>query len=179
MHCRNCGAEMANGLRFCSNCGAALSYERGTNYTPERLPKKKRKNHWFLKLLAFLLVVAAVLVGRFLYSLDLYVYSKMTIHGSNELTIQEQQEFESLFSGTYLYDADDDYHIVDLESGLEGLGADLLENNSDIVKFNITSQGNYAYIEIMDPNSSDKITYSFYKANLLEKLYFSSRYFSW
>ena len=177
MYCRNCGVQIPNGSRFCSNCGAALPIDSGNNFTPNMQVSQKKRTNWFSKLIVFLLVVALFLIGRFLINLDVYCYSKMTDLTSSNISVQELQELDSYFAGTYLYDEEDDYHIFNIENGLEVLGSDLCDIEDDRIDISIKISGNYAYIEITDPASEDRIFFSFYKANLLEKAKFAWHYF--
>ena len=73
MFCKKCGAQMPNGQRFCSSCGAELTapeapaapaaeptYENWTTPIPKTKPKKGKAKIWILSVVGALLVAAIV-----------------------------------------------------------------------------------------------------------------------
>ncbi len=137
-------------------------------------PKEKKKSHGFLKFLFILLLVICAAGGYFLYSLDLYVYSTTSFNYSN-VSASDRMEIESIFIGNYLIKEDDGCYVFDPESGL-GFHENALKDSDEII-VSFTCHTNYAFIEMTSPNTDEKITISFYRANLLERVKFASRYY--
>lgn len=143
-------------------------------------PRKKKKSHWFLWLIILLAIAALVFLYFSPMTRNLYVYSKIQFRSDNPITEQEKREFTELFEGNYLYQNEDGkYYVADLDSGLELSLSDLQDSAPEELDLSIDVSGNYALIEIKDLNSNDRITISFFKASLMERVKFVSRYYYW
>lgn len=76
MYCNNCGEQIQDGAKFCTNCGARLvnddSYQEEVEWAdnPERdyrydyTPQPTKKKHWFLRIFFLFIVIA---LGAYAY----------------------------------------------------------------------------------------------------------------
>lgn len=197
MYCQNCGAKLKDGAKFCTECGESIDNSNSNGQgvrvkvTPRQAdsqeqiryveqPRKKKKSHWFLWLIILLAIAALVFLYFSPMTRNLYVYSKIQFRSDNPITEQEKREFTELFEGNYLYQNEDGkYYVADLDSGLELSLSDLQDSAPEELDLSIDVSGNYALIEIKDLNSNDRITISFFKASLMERVKFVSRYYYW
>lgn len=191
MYCHNCGAQIPDGSKFCNSCGANVErLNRTTNEheavaprmnesTPK--PEKKRKGgvgKAFLCILLLLLILAACWVFFNPDTRDLYVYSKASIY-SDDLEDTEFTPLVSSFEDTYLFTPSGQYLFINLESGLGFSEDDINEVLAEYANIDISEFGSYAFVEITDKNSTDKVTFTYSRANITERLYFLSKYIYW
>lgn len=191
MFCQNCGAQIPDGSKFCNSCGANV--EILDQKTSERVvvvphkiesttkPEKHRKGG-VVKALFWILLLLLILAACWVFfnpdTRDLYVYSKASIY-SDDLEDTEFTPLVSSFEETYLFTPSGHYLFVNLESGLGFSEDDINEVLAEYANINISEFGSYAFIEITDKNSNDKVTFTYSRANITERLYFLSKYIYW
>ncbi len=170
--CPNCGEAIPNEAKFCPSCGAK-------NYAPDREPvepndtapasyKPKRKK-WPIVLIIILAALALLLI--LFLPRGVYAYRATTYKLEEEFSAEEQEQFESLFIDTYLYETEDDsYCIIDLISGLGGDTEDF--DSADGLSISVSTSGNYAYVEFNDSETGESIIVSYSKPTIREYCYF-------
>ena len=191
MYCHNCGAQIPDGSKFCNSCGANVEkliqtsneHEAGVPHKNESTPKteKKRKGgvgRALFYILLLLLILAACWVFFNPDTRDLYVYSKASIYCDD----LEDAEFSPLvisFEDTYLFTPSGHYLFINLESGLGFSEEEINEVLAEYANIDISEFGSYAFVEITDKNSTDKVTFTYSRANIAERLFFLSKYIYW
>ena len=177
MYCQNCGTYLPDNSNFCSNCGKSfVNQTRGVSYTQTPVNTSK-KSHWFLKTVLFLLLIVLAFVGYTLLTMDLYVYREADFTLEQEISNQEKRKIEDFFKNTYLLNDDDGCLVFNINNGLGFDENDIAEEERVIVKFDIP--GNYAYIDLESPTSNEKVTFIYFRANLLERIRFATSYYAW
>ena len=191
MYCHNCGAQIPDGSKFCNSCGANVELQNHKTNEREVVvphkgeattkPEKQRKGGGgkaFLCIFLLLLILTVCWVFFNPDTRDLYVYSKASIY-SEDLEDTEFAPLVSSFEDTYLFTPSGQYLFVNLESGLGFSKEDIDEVLAEFADINISEFGSYAFVEISDKNSSDKVTITYSRANIKERLGFLSKYIYW
>lgn len=196
MYCPNCGAQLNSGAKFCSECGqsieSAKANEQGQNENvrvyprqtdnPERIryvmqpQEQPKKHHGFIWFIIILLIAAIAFLYLSPRTRNLYVCSKIQIL-ADYISEEDRRGLEDEFGGSYLFqDEDGKYAIVDLESGMGFSLSDFQDEMPSYMGLSIKVSGKYAVIEINYSNSNDRIIISYFKASLLQRAKFISRF---
>ncbi len=191
MYCHNCGAQIPDGSKFCNNCGAAIEMPNKTatdrvidvpQPSEENLTPEKHKKSGFGKALLWILLLLFILAACWVFfnpdTRNLYVYSKASIY-SEDLADSEFSPLVSSFEDSYLFTPSGQYLFVNLESGLGFSEEDINDVLGEYANIEISEYGSYAFVEISDKNSTDRVTFTYSRANVSERLYFLSKYIYW
>lgn len=192
MYCHKCGAQIPDGSRFCNSCGADVSMtsqpvERIIAEEPQKSgeqPKAKTNKGGlgkaFIYIFLLLLIIGAC---WFFFTPELnnvYHYSKVTYSSDYPITEDDKADVEDLFIGTYLYKKNDEYYVANLETGLGFSSKDIKEKltaeDGFTMKIEINPNNlNYAYLTMEEKSTNTKITVSYIKASIGERLAFISK----
>ena len=186
MVCKSCGSQVQYGAKYCTECGAKLpsiedipnisyyaSSESSRNLHRDYQPPKKKKSHWFLWLLLLLLIAALAL--SLYFTRNVYTYSTYLIQSELTYSDQDINSFLSVFKDSYLYTSDGNYYVINLLSGLGFSSENITDEIDSGTNIDFSVEGNYAYIIFSDPNTTEKITISYYKSTITERFFFLSR----
>lgn len=136
-----------------------------------------------MKLFKWLFRLIVVLaIGFFAFALlitqKVFTYSTITYFGDSFST-SEKKEIQVIFEDTYLVIDEEGYTVFDPHSGLGITEKSINETGNDSVSIDFNVSGNYAYVEIVETATNDKITVAYFKASIIERVDFATKYYSW
>lgn len=196
MYCHNCGAQLKDGAKFCTECGANLMGEysadtakhvrvnvkqsRGTeqeSYKSE--PREKRKTHRFFWFVVLLCIAALAVIYLSPVTRNLYFYSGYQVFSEGSLSVEEESKVRKLFEGTCLFfeKQEDDYIIADLETGNGWSLSDLKEAGNGSTEVEIKLTGDSAAVYISDTGNSETLKLSYSLPTFRQRVYFLMKYY--
>ncbi len=161
--------------QVCRKCG---SYADPTDYQNYKHSQRGGRK-LFKWLLRVILVLAAGFFALVLFlTRDLYMYSTVSFF-ADSISESEKRDIQDTFKGTFLIKEEEDYTIFDLQSGLCFTDKSINKSTGNTVTAVFTLNDNYAYVELTESVTKEKITITFYKASILKRISFATRYYSW
>ncbi len=175
MYCPYCGTEVAVDERVCKKCG---SYVPPSHVIQNQARQRSGGNalRWIFRLIV--VIAIGFLALTLFLTRNLFYYSTVSLWSDNPISATDRANIESAFENTFLIVEENEYTVFNPKTGLCLIDKSLIEEENDItVKFTISDK--YAYIEMSDPASSDKATVSYFKASIIQRIDFATKYYSW